>query len=185
MKNNNIWFTSDTHLGHYNIIKYCNRPFTSVQQMDETIIRNWNSVVQPEDTIYHLGDFTFYREEEKVLNLLRRLNGTKIFVFGNHDKVMWNQQVRKQFSAMYPFHEINIDKQRITLCHYAMKVWNGSHRGSWQLYGHSHGTIPDPTDALQIDVGVDCHGFTPISFEQIGRLMAKKTFKPVDHHGAT
>jgi len=64
-----------------------------------------------------------------------------------------------------------------------MRVWNKSHHGALNLYGHSHGSLPDDPHALAIDVGVDCHNFTPISFEQVKKIMSKKTFKPIDHHG--
>ncbi len=63
-----------------------------------------------------------------------------------------------------------------------MKVWKGNHRGTWHLYGHSHGTLPDDPNARCFDIGVDCHNFTPVSFGQVKELMAKKNFKPLDHH---
>jgi len=65
-----------------------------------------------------------------------------------------------------------------------MRVWNKSHHGAWHLYGHSHGTLPDDKNSLSFDVGVDCHNFTPINFEQVSAIMKKKNFKPIDHHGA-
>lgn len=187
--NSNTWFTSDNHWGHENIIKYCKRPFLGVTEMDEAMIKNWNSVVQPNDTIYHIGDVSFYRDHTKTANILRRLNGRKIIILGNHDvdrDGVPHPVFKEFFEQVHSFGlEIKIEKQRIILCHYAMKVWNRSHRESWQLYGHSHGTIPDPIDALQLDVGVDCHNYTPISFQQVKRLMSKKQFVPIDHHGAT
>jgi calcineurin-like phosphoesterase family protein len=79
--------------------------------------------------------------------------------------------------------ELKHDHSLIVMCHYAMRVWNRSHRGAWMLYGHSHGSLPDDPGALSIDVGVDCHDYTPISHDDIGRIMAKKTWKPIDHHG--
>ena len=74
--------------------------------------------------------------------------------------------------------------QRIVLCHYALRVWDKSHYGTWALYGHSHGTLPDNPHARAIDVGVDCHDFAPVSYERVREIMAAKTFVPVDHHGA-
>lgn len=73
--------------------------------------------------------------------------------------------------------------QRIVLCHYAMRVWDQSHYGTWHLHGHSHGTLPDIKEMLSCDVGVDCWNFTPVSMEQLNAHMAKKIWKPVDHHG--
>jgi len=90
-----IFFTSDHHFGHYNVIKYCNRPFTSVQQMDEIMILKWNETVLPEDEIYYLGDFAM--KSFLVPKILPRLNGRKYLIMGNHDRCFkgnsdkWNQ----------------------------------------------------------------------------------------------
>ena len=195
----NIYFTSDTHWGHANIIKYSKRPFLfdpsrgfvdrnlDVDRMDEALIKNWNSVVRPEDTVYHLGDFAFYKDQRKTINVLRRLNGNKILIRGNHDKYL-EQDVLNMFGAVHSYYELkvpdrDVGKQMIILCHYAMRVWNKSHHGSWMLYGHSHGTLPDDPNSLSFDAGSDCHGYTPISYEQVKKIMSKKTFKPIDHHG--
>lgn len=194
------FFTSDTHFGHANIIKYSKRPFLidpskgfddprnrDVDFMDETLIKNWNSVVQPEDTVYHLGDFAFYRDQRKTRTVIRRLNGNKVLILGNHDKYM-EPETLQMFGSVHNYHEINVPdkdvgKQMIVLLHYGMRVWNKSHRGSWHLYGHSHGTLPDDPGSLSFDAGTDCHGYTPISYEQVKKIIAKKTFKPIDHHG--
>lgn len=171
------FFTSDTHFGHVNIIKYCNRPFTSVEEMDNTLIHNWNAIVRPEDTVYHLGDFAV--GGGPAAPYLRRLNGTIHFCLGNHDK-----RLVSAYSGFIPHvKEVSAENQKIVLCHYAMKVWNGSHKGDWQLYGHSHGTLPDDPTALSCDVGVDCWNYFPVSMEQLRAKMKTKTYKPVDHHG--
>ncbi len=194
-----VYFTSDTHFGHSNIIKYCNRPFLidpsrgpddprnrDVDLMDETLIKNWNYVVSPNDTIYHIGDFAFYKDQRQTQNLLRRLNGAKILIRGNHDKYLEPETLR-MFHGVHSYYELtvpdkDVGKQKIILLHYAMRVWDKSHHGSWHLYGHSHGTLPDDPTSLSIDVGTDCHGFTPISYEQVKKIMSKKTFKPIDGH---
>lgn len=182
-----IWFTSDTHFGHKNILKYCNRPFKSIQEHDETLIMNWNSVVRPEDTIYHLGDFAF-TDREKVKKILRRLMGNKHFIRGNHDKVM-KQEILGHFVTHGDYKEIKVPdaemdlRQVIVLCHYAFQVWNKSHHGSWHLHGHSHGTLPSPDHMARVDVGVDVWNYFPVSYEQIKQHMTRKVFKPVDHHG--
>lgn len=170
------FFTSDTHFGHANIIKYCNRPFTSVEEMDNTLIHNWNAIVRPEDTVYHLGDFAV--GGGPAAPYLRRLNGTIHFCLGNHDK-----RLVAAYDGFIPHvKEVSAEKQKIVLCHYAMKVWNGSHKGDWQLYGHSHGTLPDDPTALSCDVGVDCWNYFPVSMEQLQAKMKTKVYKPVDHH---
>lgn len=88
------WVISDTHFGHDKIITYDKRPFKTGKEMDEAMIKNWNSVVKPNDTIYHLGDFAFHTEDA-VCNILERLNGNKILILGNHDKVMRTDCIRK------------------------------------------------------------------------------------------
>ena len=82
---NKVYFTSDTHFGHENIIKWCRRPYSSVEEMNEKLIENWNSVVGPDDIVFHLGDFAFggsglWKE------VLSRLNGKKYLIIGNHDE---------------------------------------------------------------------------------------------------
>lgn len=176
------FFTADTHLGHANIIKYCNRPFAGVKEMDEALIANWNAVVKPEDVVYHLGDFCFGKKFDDFHRYFSQLNGSIIFLKGNHDSLAWKN--RHAFAESYDAYlEEKINSQDITLCHYAMRVWNKCHYGAWHLYGHSHGTLPDDPNSLSLDIGVDCHGFKPVSFAELKALMAKKTFKPIDHHG--
>lgn len=171
------YFSSDSHYFHANIIKYSQRPFSSVEKMNETLITNWNSRVKPTDTAYHLGDFGFGRPEQ-LKQILRRLNGQKYLIFGNHDK-----QLRKEkellgyFGWAKDYAEINIDHQKIILSHYSFRVWNQSHRGSWNLFGHSHGSLYDDPHLLSMDVGVDCHNYFPISFEEVRKHMSSKEWK--------
>lgn len=179
MNKKNAWFSSDFHLGHKNIINYSNRPFAGIQEMDDTIIRNMNAKVQPDDDLYFLGDFCF-ADLDKGQKYLDRLNGNKYLILGNHDKV---GRRLKGWKEIRDYKEIRVNGQHIVLMHYAMRVWNKSHHGTWQLYGHSHGSLPDDPNALSFDVGVDCHNFQPLSFYDVKRIMSKKFFKPIDHHG--
>ena len=177
------WFTSDSHYSHANILGYSQRPFDDVRDMDESLIMNWNACVQPGDLVYHLGDFALC-DAERATKIAKRLAGNKYLIFGNHDKRLRKD---KEFLAQWvwakDYAEIEVEKQKIVLCHFAFRTWNGSHRGSWNLFGHSHGSLKDDPRSLQIDVGVDCHSYYPISFEEVKKLMSKKTFAPVDHHG--
>lgn len=175
-----IFFTADHHFGHANIIKYSNRPFRSVSSMDEAMLENWNSVVKPNDTVYHLGDLAFFNlNSSEGQSLLEHLNGIIYYIRGNHDK--FSSKISR-FIWIRDFAEIKVNDQKITLCHYAMRVWNCSHHGTWHLYGHSHGSLPDDPNSLSFDVGVDCWDFKPVSFEQVAERMKQKTFKPIDHH---
>lgn len=154
--------------------------------MNESIIRNWNIVVQPGDHIYHLGDLSFGKPDE-TKNILRRLNGTKYWLLGNHDKDP--NSVKEFFHWIKDYHEMDIRdedgaKQKLILCHYPFVTWNKGHHGSWHLHGHCHGNLNHLDEkTTRYDVGVDCTSYTPISFEEIRTIMKKRKYSPVDHHG--
>lgn len=176
------WFTSDHHFSHRNILTYTKRPFANVDEMDEVMIQNWNSVVKPGDRIYHLGDFALC-PPERATKIARRLLGQKFLLFGNHDRKLRESM---EFLACWiwarDMAQVEVDGQKIELCHYAMRTWNGQHRGAWQLHGHSHGSLPELATQRQCDIGVDCWNYAPVSFETLKIRMNKKTFAPIDHH---
>jgi calcineurin-like phosphoesterase family protein len=174
-----IYFTSDTHFGHANIIKYANRPFSNCQEMDDVMIRRWNSVVKPGDTVYHLGDFSMGKLPAD--DYVKELHGVIHLIIGNHETKALKSKLIQSIS---PLLEIDVGAQRFVLCHYAMRVWNKSHHGSWHLYGHSHGTLPDDAHSNSFDIGVDCWNFYPVSVDQIRNRMSKKRYQPVDHHNS-
>jgi calcineurin-like phosphoesterase family protein len=159
-------FIADTHFNHKNIIKYCNRPFKSEEEMNETMIRNWNYKVTPQDTVYILGDFGFGDLEP----ILKRLNGKKILILGSHDKD--TVKYAQYFSKITSLLEMREAGQKIVLCHYAMRVWSKSHYNSWHLYGHSHGKLKPYGKSW--DVGVDKNNFTPLSFNEIKNIMKRR-----------
>ena len=177
------WFTADLHLGHEAIIKHQpeTRPFTSMEEMENTIIGNINELVKPEDMLYILGDFCW--KNSRVNHYRSRIKCKRIILIkGNHEP-KGNDKLRTAFSEVYDLRKIKVGEQEIVLCHYAMRVWNKSHRGVWHLYGHSHGSLADWPDSLSMDVGIDCHNLKPISFEEVRERMWKKNWKPIDHHG--
>jgi len=183
-----IHFTSDTHWGHKNIIQYSNRPFASVEDMNEALINNWNAVVKHDDIVYHLGDFAFL-PYDNIKRIIRRLNGTKHFIMGNHDKEIDRNRsdlIRSNtFASIQNYYELKHDGHFIVLFHYGQRVWNKSHHGSIQLYGHSHGSLPP--FGKSVDVGVDCKEITeeyrPVSFDEVIAYMKNREFQAVDHHG--
>ena len=171
----NKWFTSDTHFDHANVIRFCNRPYKHKDEMNEAMIQNWNSVVDHKDTIYHLGDFAFNKNPEKFFH---RLNGNKILIKGNHDR---QPTFRCPWSAVHAYYELKLDGRFIILCHYAFRAYNKSHHGAYNFFGHSHGSLP--CNSQQVDVGVDCWDYTPVSLEQIEeRMKTLPAFRSEDGH---
>jgi calcineurin-like phosphoesterase family protein len=166
----NYWFSGDEHYGHENIIRYCNRPFDNVNQMNETLITYHNAVVKDNDIVIHAGDFCLLRKKDKAYGkYINRLRGNHVFLKGSHDYwIPWkhSQQVWER----------NIKGYYIVVCHYAMRVWATSHYNSFQLYGHSHGRLPPV--GKQHDIGVDNNGFYPVSFDQIVEIMKKRDDNP-------
>lgn len=181
----NYWFTSDQHYGHKNIIEYSKRPFANVEEMNETLVTNFNSLVKKGDCVYLLGDVLF-GTKDFARGILRRLNGNKFLIYGNHDRTLReNPELTKEFfSWAREYSEIKIGEQKLVLCHYSMRVWNKSHYGSYQLYGHSHGSLFDDPKLRSMDVGVDPSNYFPLSFDQVQAHMNKKTWEPIDHHRA-
>ena len=175
------FFTSDTHFNHENIIKFCNRPFKDVEQMNETLIANWNSVIRTEDTVFHLGDFCLGGAAEWT-KVLDRLNGKIYLILGNHDLKNLRQGFIGRFEHVAMQMHIMVGKQRIYL-HYPFLCFEGGYKNIWQLFGHVH-TRNNNTDLdsqrlqylypTQYDVGVDNNDFTPVSFEQIKRIINKQ-----------
>lgn len=154
------FFTADTHFGDHRTINLHKRPFTSVSEMDEVMIRRWNEVVAPGDTVWHLGDVA---RSERQLMLLERLHGTKHLVRGNNDPAAITHA--EVWASVADYQELDMDGHRIILCHYPFRSWNGQHRGAINLHGHSHGRLkPLPR---QFDVGVDVHGFGPVPLSQL------------------
>lgn len=156
------YFTADEHWGHSNAIKYCNRPFEFLYEMENTLIRNHNSVVTPNDITVHAGDFSFYNEE-KSKSIIKKLNGSHIFLKGSHDR--W---LKKDNTALQIWEE-TIEGQKIVVCHYCMRTWAASHYNSWHLFAHSHGKL-EPI-GKSWDIGVDNNDFYPLSFEKIKIIM--------------
>lgn len=146
--------------------------------MDETLINNWNSIVQPDDTIYHLGDFGFYRDSDKLRQVFDRLNGSKHLILGNHDK----KDTRKlPWASVNKYHEMYFDGEFMVLFHYGIDVFNKMHHGAIHIHGHSHGSLPGHRQRL--DVGTDCWDYKPVDLAQIkSRLATLPIREPVDHH---
>ena len=148
---NGIWFTSDHHWGHANIIRFSNRPFATVEEMDEALVDRWNSVVRRGDTVYHLGDVSLHKDLHRARAILDRLNGSICLIRGNHESVA--ERLKDRFAWIKDYAELKVPdpdapegRRLIIMCHYAFRVWNKSHHGSWHLYGHSHANTRSPSN---------------------------------------
>lgn len=156
-----VFFTADTHFGHFNIIGYCNRPFKTVEEQDEELIRRWNAVIKPEDTVWHLGDVCFHDEKNLPL-IIPRLNGIKHLVFGNHDRS--HRRLRKYFdSTVSGSIQIKVEGVLLNLIHDSFSATLIANHIN--LCGHVHERWK--VKKGWINVGVDKWNFTPVSLEEI------------------
>jgi calcineurin-like phosphoesterase family protein len=166
------FFTSDLHFGHRNIIQYTHRPFETVEQMDDHLIRMWNATVRGRDNVVHAGDLTLDHDPERVrYNYIRYLNGNIIFLKGNHD--YW---LKSAVEKRYLYHK-KINGHFVAVGHFPMRSWQGKRKGGWNLHGHSHALLPP--EPKQIDIGVDSAAlilgqYRPFHFDEIKYLMEVK-----------
>lgn len=167
------------------------RGFSSTDEMNDTLIQKWNARVTPKDTVYILGDFCISSYVSSWQFHLKCLHDQKHLVKGNHDshRLLKKLAPFNLFQSVQPYKEIKIPddtaphgKRLVVLCHYAFRVWRNSHHGSFHCYGHSHGNLLDDPHARSLDVGVDCHGLAPISYEEVRTKLLQKEWRPVDHH---
>ncbi len=176
------FFTSDTHFNHANIIRFCNRPFKDVEQMNEVMITNWNNAISKDDTVFHLGDFCLGGAAEWT-KILDRLNGKIFLIMGNHDLKNIRQGFISRFEHVAMQMHIKVGKQRIYLCHFPFLCFEGGYKDVWQLFGHVHtrkNNTGNDAERLQFlyptqyDVGVDNNGFAPVSFGLVKRTIDKQ-----------
>lgn len=175
-----LFFTSDTHFDHKNIIKYCNRPWETVEEMNQALIDNWNSVVGPDDTVFHLGDVTF-GGNTNLIEHVSKLNGHIILIKGNHDKRLQQSICDKLFEYSCQQLRLNIEGYTVILNHYPFLCF----AEDIQLFGHIHS--PSESDDVykfsccgdhssQYDVGVDNNNYKPVSWQQIKSRYAATEF---------
>lgn len=153
------FYIADPHFGHKSIIHLCNRPFSSIEEMDEALISNWNNKVSKTDTVYILGDFA--KNLTCARNIIEKLNGKKILIRGNHD----TDPICELFDNCYPYLEITDNETKLILMHYPLYDWNGMYRNSLHLYGHIHEKNMNKTNAYC--VSVEHTGFAPITLEEL------------------
>ncbi|WP_246686452.1 MULTISPECIES: metallophosphoesterase [unclassified Methylobacterium] len=161
------FFTADTHFGHKGVLSMAGRPFASIEEHDEALIAAWNAVVGPRDEVYHLGDFAMGATPERCQAIFRRLRGRKHLIRGNHDK---KRVLDLPWYSRQDLATPKVEGTRVVLFHYPMRAWAGAFRGSLQLFGHTHGRLPDTSQSC--DVGVDRWSYAPISLGQIMERLA-------------
>lgn len=173
-----VFFTSDTHFGHKNIITFCNRPYKNIEEMSEGLIQNWNKRISRGDSVYHLGDFSM-GSKELTLKVLNRLKGNIFLVRGNHDDMI-KGKLADRFAWIKDYYELKspLDKRKIVLCHFPIQVWNMSHKGSWHLHGHCHAGLKQE-DIKRLDIGVDNHNLQLVSLEEVKVFMDSQNVESV------
>lgn len=177
------YFISDLHLGHKNCLEFDERPFSNVEEQDEYIIKQWNSVVNADDDVWELGDISWYAAD-KTIEIFNRLNGNKHLCVGNHDqKLLKNDNVRKLFVEIVDYKEIYLNnKSGIVLCHYPIPCYNKHLYGWYHLYGHVHKTFEwdlmkdvqskvrmsnMKSEAYNVGCMLDYMAYTPRTLEEI------------------
>ena len=193
-----IFFSSDQHFGHRNVVKFCNRPYADEKEMGKALIENWNNVVGPDDIIVTMGDFFWFNDSQSIKKVVNQLNGTIYMVLGNHDK-------KESFRRCDPEKLIILDgishiflrcedenrwyekTFEIVCCHYPLMTWSHRDRGAINLFGHIHSgwmrSCDDYDQMLplwrgqQLDVGVDNQNFTPVVFEDVLAQLADEKRK--------
>jgi calcineurin-like phosphoesterase family protein len=182
----NVWFTSDYHAFHKKILTLGKgRPFANLEEHNSAIADRHNAVVKPDDLVYNLGDFALSCQWDKAFSFRRRLMGRQHFLWGNHDRQPFGH-VAEDMIANVPDCFVSVKdsdildltaygvRYPVTIGHFAMRTWTKSHRGAWNLYGHSHGMLPEEPRWLAFDVGVDCWDFRPVSIEEVAQKMKAK-----------
>ncbi len=170
-----IWFISDTHWFHYK--DFLKRPFLG-PEMDELLIDNWNAVVKPSDSVWHLGDVGFTKSLEDITKVFNRLNGDKHLVKGNHDQN--NRVTQLKWASIHDTKMINTENQHFFLSHYAHRTWPSKYHGVMHLYGHSHGNMPGYDRSM--DVGVDASQYKE-KYKPISAIEVIKQLTPIPFEG--
>ena len=184
-----ISYISDTHLGDLRVFNKCARPFASLEEMEKTIVDNWNKKVRKEDTVYVLGDLA---EDgyKKAIDVYAGLNGHKHLLVGNHDMKMLDEIKESNVFESIDFMTLIEDGGRkICLCHYPVMDWMEFSRGGYHVYGHIHNKTlkNDPAypqikeyfkDKLAYNCGVDVTGFQPVTLDEMIVLKEKNKNEP-------
>jgi calcineurin-like phosphoesterase family protein len=174
-----VWFTSDWHLGHANIIKFCKRPFSNTHEMNESIIENHNALVKPGDTVYHHGDMFFKIGYEDISYLMARFNGLFHIIIGNHDKLSVLQRLKEDglIESIQDTRGEMVNGTYFWMSHYPHRSWNRAYHGALHTYGHVHSLSNECTWRNSIDVGIDGWDYKPAHFDDVVEVIKTGTEK--------
>ena len=171
-----IYFIADTHFGHENIIRLCNRPFGNVTEMNSYMFQAWNARVKDDDTVYIIGDMAFRTHVDEAVKFISGLKGHKCLIKGNHDgRTLKNEAFRKLFDEVADIKSLALGNTRVIMCHYPICEWEGYFRGSYLVYGHIHNTTTTPAYKFMhgmdkaLNAGADIIHYTPATFEELIR----------------
>jgi len=172
-----MFFISDLHFGHSNILKFCSqtRPFINVEEMNSNIIYKWNKTITNNDVVYLLGDVSF-DSIENTNEYMEHLNRKELhLIIGNHDhKYLKDSKFRSHFKTIRDYYELYLSKKEtVVLSHYPFLQWNKSHWGSYHLHGHIHSPNNDNMSCRRMDVGVDSNNLYPYHIDDIHLEMKK------------
>ena len=176
----NTWITSDIHFQHESILSFCpnSRPYYTLEEMHLDITVKWNYKIQPEDTVYILGDVSFGKLQETV-DFLNNLNGHKHLIVGNHDKKLLRQELfRSCFNSVQDYLELKYKSNLICLMHFPIFQWNAQHYGSLHLFGHLHGRPISLTGRCK-DIGMDTNNCEPYLLDDV--ILELKQIKYFNH----
>ena len=173
------FITGDTHFGHRRVFEHRRSAFSSLDDMDQTMIRFWNGVVGPKDTVWHVGDFALCGAQ-RLDEILAALNGRLRLVRGNHDGSIKGSRA-KRFEWIGDAATLKLGEHRAELLHYPMEVWRKSHRGACHFHGHSHGSLTTRRPR-RLDVGCDRWGYMPKPAEWMFALVGGHSLDAIDHH---
>lgn len=168
------FYISDLHFGHRAVLDFENRPFSDVEEMDNALIYLWNSRVTKNDQVYILGDFAFHNEKP-YSDYLKRLQGQKHLLIGNHDKkLLKDTEAMNCFVSVDPYLEITDEQKHIILCHFPIAEWNGIFRGTYHIYGHLHNRTDGAFQYMRqyetaLNAAACINNYTPSSFNELVR----------------
>ena len=177
------YYISDMHLGHENVLKFDSRPFESVEEMNETLIANWNAKVTDEDDVWILGDFCYCSDKDPSF-YLKQLKGRKHLIIGNHDKAtIKSVSALKYFESVERLQHIKDRDYNVIVCHFPLATWNAIRRGSYHVYGHIHSDRNDVFEFMKtreraLNAGCMINNYEPVTIEEL--IENNKRFQDIE-----